>query len=275
MDFLNALLTGLFDVLFLPLRPLGPWPAMIAVSLLTGGLMLAVFRWTSNQAGIRRAKDLIKAHLLEIRLYRDNLGQSFRSQGGVLAANARYFGYAVKPMLVMIVPVMLILVQLDLRFGSRALRVGEEAMVRVRLAHGADPLTLGLEIEAPAAIAVTTPALRIPEAGEIDWRLRPARPGRETLVFRWPGGTAAKSIAVETAPLAVISGKTTSGGWLDRITHPGEKSLPRGGPIASIEIVYPETSLGFFGIRMHWLVAYFGLSILLGLAFKGVFKVEV
>jgi hypothetical protein len=275
MEILNSLLLKLFGLLILPLRPLGPWPTMIFISLLTGFLMLGIFRWTSNQAGIRRAKDRIKAHLLETRLFKDDFGQSLRAQGRVLAANGRYLGYAIKPMLVMLVPVMLLLIQLDVRFGARPLRTGEEALVRVRLAAGADPVALGIELEGPEGVAVTTPALRIADAGEIDWRVRAERPGRHWLVFRWPSGQEKMSFLVDTPALAGVSTKRTAGGFLDRISHPGEEGLPRGGPIEAIEVAYPAQRLPFFGGRIHWLAAYFGLSVLLGFAFKGVFKVEV
>jgi len=275
MEILNALLLKLFGLIILPLRPLGPWPTMIFVSLLTGFLMLGIFRWTSNQAGIRRAKDRIKAHLLEARLFKDDFGQSLRAQGRVLAANGRYIGYALKPMLVMVVPVMLLLVQLDVRFGSRPLRTGEEALVRVRLAPGTDPEAFGLELEAPDGAAVTTPALRIADPGEVDWRIRAEKPGRHEIVLRWPGGQETKSIFIDTPPLAGVSVKRSGGGLIDRLVHPAERGLPRGGPIRAIEVAYPPQRMDFFGGRMHWLVAYFGLSVLLGFAFKGVFKVEI
>lgn len=275
MEILNSLLIKLFGLLILPVRALGPWPTMIFVSLLTGFLMLGIFRWTSNQAGIRRAKDRIKAHLLETRLFKHDFSQSIRAQGRVLAANGRYLGYAIKPMLVMLVPVMLLLVQLDFRFGVRPLRTGEEALVRVRLAPGTDPLTIGFELEAPAGLTPTTPALRIADACEIIWRVRAERPGRHSLLFRWPAGLEEKSCFVDTPALAGVSTKRTAGGFLDRLAHPGEKALPRGGPIEAIEVDYPGQRMGFFGGRMHWLVAYFGLSILLGFASKGIFKVEV
>ncbi len=275
MEILNALLFKLFGLIILPLRPLGPWPTMIFVSLLTGFLMLGIFRGTSNQAGIRRAKDRIKAHLLEARLFKDDFGQSLRAQGRVLAANGRYIGYALKPMLVMVVPVMLLLVQLDVRFGARPLRPGEEALVRVRLAPGTDPVAFGLELEAPDGVTVTTPALRIADPGEVDWRIRAEKSGRREIVLRWQGGRETKSIFIDTPILAGVSVKRTAGGIIDRLAHPAERGLTRSGPIRAIEVVYPSQRMDFFGGRMHWLVAYFGLSILLGFAFKGVFKVEI
>ena len=80
MGLINRLLGSLFDLLFLPFRSLNPWAGMIFISLLTGLLMLLIYRWTSNQAGIRRVKDKIKAHLLELRLYKDNMGVTMKAR---------------------------------------------------------------------------------------------------------------------------------------------------------------------------------------------------
>jgi uncharacterized membrane protein (DUF106 family) len=128
MWFFNSVIGKIFDILFLPFRGLSPWVAMIVVSFLTGLLMLFIFRATSNQEGIRRIKNKIKAHLLELRLYKDSLAQQLTSQGKILSANFKYFSYALKPMLVMVIPVMLILIQLNLWFGSRSLDIGDEAL---------------------------------------------------------------------------------------------------------------------------------------------------
>ena len=61
MGVLNVILEAVFDVLFAPFRSLGPWPGMIFISLATGILMLLIFKKTSNQEGIKRAKNQIKA----------------------------------------------------------------------------------------------------------------------------------------------------------------------------------------------------------------------
>ena len=152
MAFVNALLNGLFDVLLYPFRSLDAWWGMIVVSLLTGLLMLAVFRVTSNQAGIRAAKDRIKAHLLEMRLFKDNFRVSLGAQRQIMTANLKYLGYSAKPLLVMIVPLVLILIQLNFWFGYEPLAVGEPAIVKVRLAAGVDPLKTELSLEAPGSV---------------------------------------------------------------------------------------------------------------------------
>jgi len=57
--------------------------------------------------------------------------------------------------------------------------------------------------------------------------------------------------------------------------HPGEKPLPAAGAVRSIAVAYKSASLPLFGWDVHWLVAFFILSIGFGFAFKGLFHVEV
>jgi uncharacterized membrane protein (DUF106 family) len=275
MAVLDAIFGGLVGLVVLPFRGMNPWLAMIAVSLVTGLLMLAVFRWTSNQAGIKRAKDAIKAHLLELRLYKDSLGQQLRSQGRILAANGRYLIHAVRPMLVMIVPVLLILVQVNLWFGARPLASGESALLKVKLAPGHAPLAMDIVLEAPAGIDVETPALRIEEDREIDWRLRARTEGAFDLTLRIGGTAFTKSVRIGGSRLVKVANLRPGPAFLDRVFNPAEPPLPRALGVESVEFVHPERRLPLLGLRLHWLVAYFALSIVFGFALKGVFKVEM
>jgi uncharacterized membrane protein (DUF106 family) len=271
----NAIIGGLVGLAVLPFGAMNPWVAMIVVSLLTGLLMLAVFRFTSNQEGIRRTKDAIKAHLLELRLYQDSMSQQLRSQGRILAANGRYLLHALKPMLVMIVPVMLILVQLNLWFGSRPLAAGETAILKVKLAAGQTPLASDISLEAPAGIVVETPPLRIEEEREIDWRLRASAAGSYDLTLKLGSSSFTKNIRVGESRLVRISNVRPGSSLIDQIFNPGERPLPGTIPVESVEVSHPERRLPLFGLRLHWLVAFFALSIVFGFALKGVFKVEI
>src|SRR4030043_1188364 len=124
MGLINSIPGNVFALLLPPFRSLNPWAGMAFISLLTGLLMLLIYRLTSNQSGICRVKDKIKAHLLELRLFKDNMGVTMKAQGQILQANFRYLGLNLKPLLVMIVPLILILAQLNLWFGSEPLAVG-------------------------------------------------------------------------------------------------------------------------------------------------------
>ncbi|MGB7296075.1 MAG: hypothetical protein WBC70_10845 [Candidatus Aminicenantales bacterium] len=271
----NTVVGKLFDLVFLPFRSLNPWAGMVFISLLTGLLMLFIYRLTSNQTGIREVKTRIKAHLLELRLYKDNMGVTMSAQGRILRANLRYIALNFKPLLVMIVPLVLILAQLNLWFGSEPLCAGRPAILKVNLAPPATPSDLDIGLEAPPQITVETPALRIDELGEVDWRIRPESPGTFDLTIRAGEQSVRKAVVVGGRPLQKVSTLRVRRSFLDELLYPGEKPLPGEHPVRSVELAYPAQRLGLFGLRVHWLIAYLGLSIIFGFALKRPLGVEI
>jgi uncharacterized membrane protein (DUF106 family) len=275
MGLVNSLLGKLFDLLFLPFRSLNPWVGMAFISLLTGLLMLLIYRWTSNQSGIRRVKDKIKAHLLELRLFKDNMGVTMRAQGQILRANLRYLVLNLRPLLVMIIPLVLILAQLNIWFGSEPLSTDRPAILRVRLQPDVNVMDTEFSLEAPPEIAVETPPLRIEESREVDWRLRPRVSGKFNLSVRAGDRSYLKTITVGGKSLEKISSLKVQKGFLDELLYPGEKALPGDSRIQEIEVVHPAKRLPLFGLNLHWLIAYLGLSIIFGFALKKPFRVEI
>lgn len=275
MGLINAILGNLFDVLFLPFRSLNPWAGMAFISLLTGLLMLLIYRLTSNQSGIRRTKDKIKAHLLELRLFKDNMGVTMRAQGQILRANLRYIALNLKPLLVMIVPLVLILAQLNVWFGSEPLSVGRPAILKVRLQPHVSALGTEFSVESPPEITIETPPLRLEESKEVDWRFRPRAAGRFSLSIRAGETNYLKSVVVNGKRLEKVSSIKVKKSFLRELLYPGEKALSGNGQIQAIEVVHPAKRLPFFGLRLHWLIAYLGLSIIFGFVLKKPFRVEI
>jgi hypothetical protein len=275
MSVINSILNAIFDIFFAPFRGLNPWAAMLAVSLVTGVLMIFVYKLTSNQAGIARTKNLIKAHLLELRLYKDSMSTSFKSYGSILWCNAKYIGHALRPMLVMIIPILLILVQLNAWFAFRSLNEGEQFLLKVKLVEGQSPMQTGLALAPSPAYDIETPALRMEEEREIDWRLRAKVKGLHEIAFTLSDQTIVKTLAVGQRPLTRLSPLKPGRNFFDKAFNPSEPALAKDSPIKSIEVAYPEARLRFLGIGFHWLVAFFILSIIFGFGLKGVFKVEI
>ncbi len=133
----NSLVTSLFDLLFRPLGLMPPLWSLTLVSVATGLIMLVIFGRVSDQGKIRRAKERVQGGLLATRLFRDDLGVFFRVQGRIALDTARYLKHSLKPMAVMIIPVAVILVQLNGRYGLRPLEVGEPALVKIRVSDPA------------------------------------------------------------------------------------------------------------------------------------------
>jgi hypothetical protein len=275
MGIVNLVFGRVVDVILLPFRGASPWFGMAAVSFLTALLMLEVYKLTSNQAAIRRAKDKIKAHLLELRLFKDSMPVTLRAQAAILKANLSYLAANLKPLLVMIVPLVLILAQLSLWFDRAPLRPGEETLVKVGLEEGTDPVSLMMEIEASPGLVITSPAVRIPDEHEVAWRFKATAEGPGRLTLRVGGMALVKSVVVGGKPMTKVSSLASRGSIWKQVLYPGERALAAGTPVRSIEILYPAKSLSVLGFRLHWLVAYLILSIAIGFAFKGVLKVEI
>lgn len=271
----NSVFGKIFDALFYPFRSMSPWVGMIVVSFLTGLLMLFVFKWTSNQTGIRKVKNKIKAHLLELRLYKDSLALSLKAQGNILRCNLRYIGYSAKPMMVMILPLILIIIQLNFWFGYQSLTPNHSALLKVKLKQNKSPMDIPFEIEPPPELTIETPPLRIEEFKEINWRFSAKKEGIHQLSLIVDGETVTKMVSVAQKPLSKISPLKTEQSFIPQVLYPTESPIKDSLPVSSIEIQYPTRNMNFFGWHIHWLIVYFVLSIIFGFAFKGLFKVEI
>jgi len=255
---------------------------MILISVLTALLMLFVFRFTSNQEGIKRVKNKIKAHLLEFWLFKDSLSLSFKAQGNILRYNLKYISYSTKPMLVMIIPLILILMQLNLWFGYEALTPGQEIIFKVKLEEGHNPLDIDVALEPSSGFDIQTPPLRIEEEREINWRLKAREKGVHDLTFIVNGQRLIKKLAVAQKRLSKISPLKVKRNFINELVNPGESPIPGDLPIKTIEVKYPAKSMNLFGWNIPrlwkippWLIVYFALSIILGFVLKGIFKVEI
>jgi len=275
MWFFNYSWGKIFESIFFPFRHLNPWWGMIFISLLTGLFMLAVFKYTSNQKGISQVKNKIKAHLLEIRLFKDNFALSLKAQGNILRYNLKYISYSFKPMLVMIIPLILILIQLNLWFGYHSLEPGQKAIVKVKLKKEYNPLDLKLKIDPSPGFRVDSPPLRIEEEKEVNWRIQAKKKGIYSLVIKVDNQSYQKNVAISQNSLTKISPAKVNKNFWAELLYPGEQPLSSDSPLESIEITYSSKKMNLFGLHLHWLIVYFVLSIIFGFGLKGFLKVQI
>jgi len=272
---LNKVLTFLFAVVYEPLKWLGTFWSLVSISCLAGLLLVWVFGKVSNQEAIRRTRDRLSGELLGLRLFKDDLRVFFGMQFQVLVWTFRYLRHSLVPMLILMVPTILILIQLNYRYGLRPLRVGEQAVVKVRM-RDATVLAQGAELTltAPANLKIETDGVRIPELKEICWRVRGVSPGRFDLTVRRGQEQVTKQAAVG-GRLEGVSSLRTGENWLASLLYPGEAPIPQQSAIESIEIRYPELDILILGKHVNWLILFLVLSLALGYAFKGVLGVQI
>ena len=269
---INQGMEMVFSVLLWPFRMLAPIWGLAFVSLLTGIFMVWVFGRVSNQQGISRVRDRIRGNLLGVRLYQHDVPVVLRLQGRILRDTFTYMNHSLVPMLVLLIPMLFILVQLNYSFGFRPLFPGEVTLLKATFS---DPAVLGkeLRLEAPDGIEVETPALRIPVSREAAWRIRVKAPGSHSVKL-WVGDESfEKGIQVgeNWGPISPLRSTHLT----DVLLYHGEGPLPASAQVSSLELAYPPLSIQLLRWEVHWLVFFFVASIVAAFAFKGPMGVKL
>ncbi|MBW1686830.1 MAG: hypothetical protein JRS35_17400 [Deltaproteobacteria bacterium] len=279
MERFNAVTSAVFDVLLAPLGEEHAWFDLVFWSVAGGIVALIVYKYVSNQRGIQRAKNAIKVHLLEIRLFKEDIAQVLGATAKILLKNGLYLGHNMLPLLVMIVPMMTILFQLEAHYAFDPLPVGSVNLLTLKLDTSrpgvpdtATGLAEAVRLEMPAGLSLDAPPVRTAD-GRVVWRFRAERPGDYIVPIQVGDELVEKRIAVGGPPRKVPVLRTKT---LEGFLYPGEPALPGDSAVESVRLRYPDRDLGWLpGGEMGVLATFFGLSILSGFALKGVFGVTL
>lgn len=264
MRFLNLPLNFIADQIMRPWRSFSPWVALVVVSLLTAGVMVLLFRWTSNQAAVRTTRNRLLARTLELLLFRHDMAVSLSACGRILAEDARYLASLLRPMIVGAAPIVLIFVQASGWFEGRPLAVGETAVLEVQLSptHSVESSEVSLKL--PECVRLDSMAVRIPSQNTVAWRLAAVAPGVESIEVQVAGRVEPKSVAVGPDFVRVSPHRPAAGFWSE-FWNPKEPPLPAGTPIAGIEVHYPPRVLSIGLHDIPWTVAALVLMMGFGL----------
>ncbi len=147
--------------------------------------MVWTFGRVSNQEAIRAIRERMRANLLAIRLFNEDLAVFFLLQGRIIVATFSYIKHSLLPLSVTIVPVILILIQLSYRYSFRPIREGEQVLVKVSVVDESQlSEPMGISLIVGEGYAVETPGVRIPSEREISWRIVGRNPGRYQMKLR-------------------------------------------------------------------------------------------
>lgn len=243
------------------------------LSFIAGILLLLLYGKVSNQQGLKRVKDKIYSYLLESVLFRHEIGTALRAQGRMFGLAAVYLGYALPAILVLAVPCIFLLGQINLWFGYFPLAPGSETVLTARLFDQSRLSDLQLQLS--PQLEPITPALRIAEQQTVQWRLRKIETGEGQITVQL--GEAGKPyslpvIATDSAG-AVPTGRYSDWWW--GLLYPGQESLSRSSGIRELYLLYPERDYSLLGVRMHWIFIFLIVSIVAGLLGSKFFKVEI
>ena len=275
IDTFNRLETGVFDLVLRPLLFLGVPAALAIIACLAAMLMLWVYLRLSDQEGIRRAKSLIDADIIALSLYRGSPGVLPQILRRLFMRNLAYLRLSLRPLLILFVPFVIMLVQLQGRCAFRPLEIGETALVTVTVA-GEDILKRpgAIVLEGDAGAAVDSPPVRIPALRKVVWRVRAIRNGTHVLKVTAGGKELTKQIVVG-ATRTVLSPSRTAQRFPGGLFRPGEPPLDPSVGVQTVTVAYPEVRLGPGGLHLHWLVWFLLVLAAATLGMKGILGVSL
>src|SRR5450432_923228 len=160
MDVFNAVFNSLLLLFFAAFSWAPPVVGLTVITALVGVGMLWVFRRTSDQTRMKAVKRKVYASLLELRVFADEPAVTWRAQESLFAANFRYMGLALRPALVMSVPLAVLLIHLEAFYGRAPLPVGRETTVTMAMRAPFDSQKPTPQLEAFDGVAVEIPPVR-------------------------------------------------------------------------------------------------------------------
>ena len=287
MTIVNSLLRRVFDAALYPFSGLHPLLGIAVISLIFGVVMLLVFKKTSNQEKLAAVKRKIHAGLFEIRLFNDDFRAILRAQGGILRHNLSYFSLSLVPLAWMIVPLVLVIAQLQFHYGYQGLEPGVQVLVKVEVA-GESPDRPQIQLKAPEGLTVEAGPIWIPPTDpeadqrveprpdhELSWRMSAAEPGDYELELILGEETITKSVRVTDRVVRRSPSRLEKGFW-NQLLYPAEDPLPDS-PIRAIVVTYPAGNAGLEGWEneLTWMLFFFILSIVFAFALRKPLKVTI
>lgn len=241
-----------------------PSVALTVIAIVSGVGMLWVFGKTTHQKGLERARDRMVSAVYEVRLFPDSLVRMWKSIGRLLGWGFGYIGYTLPAILVLAIPLVLMFVHLDIRYGQAPLEAGETTLVKVTLADGVDGSTV--QARPGAGYEITAPPLW--DAGErtVYLRLRVTEPGTHTLVLDTPRGQVEKVISADPAA-SRVSAERRSGleSW---IALGYEPPLEASSGVETITLAHPYREDAWLGIPMPWWIYWLIVSMATAFALR-------
>jgi hypothetical protein len=249
-----------------------PLLLVLAISIVVGLLMVIVFRYTSDQKAIGRAKDRLKAHLLAVRLFQDQLPVVMRAYARILHGTGSYLRLAFTPFVIAILPITFLIVQLDRYFGWVPLLPAQTFLVEARVEDSGAFDEASLQL--PPELSSSAPAVHVPKQKEVVWRVVAERTGQFDIQIAAAGQMVSKQVVVAPG-LARISPLRLRGNFWERMFRSGEPALADNSPVQSIAISYPPRVIDFAWMEWNWIVLFFVVSLIAGFVFKSVLGIQV
>ncbi len=270
---LNVPLNAAGKLLTAPVAAVPGWLSNTVISAVMGVILLVLWKYTSNQDAIGRVKDNIKANMLALRLFKDSISVTLQAQGRAFKGAGGLLFHAIRPLLVVIVPICLIMAQMALWYQARPLLPGEEALVTMQLNGDIESAWPDVSIASMPAADITIDQTRAFSNRQIYWKIKARENGLNNIVFQVDGQQVEKELAIGEGFMRV-SLQRPGWHWLDILENPSEKPFGPDSIVQSISVKYPSR-LSLTSGTNWWIAYFFAASMVFGFIFKPFLKVKI
>ncbi len=275
MDWLYSALLKPFDWMLSLFGSFHPLLVLVLASLFAGVVLLLVFARFSDQEALRTAKDRVRAHLLELRLFGHDPHLVWAAEKNIVRANLLYLRLILKPLVITLPIFAWMLLGLYGWFEFRPLALGEAVVVSAFIAR---PALASVRMTAPdlttdEGLQVETPVLRIDQEHRCDWRIRALQAGEHRLVLSTGTQRVERTVAV-----GVVRRSRVSRSARPRplgVTAGGGDPLPDARAIERVEVDYPRARLTVLGFEVGWVTVFVVLSVAFSFLLKRPFGVTL
>ena len=224
MEFISRIITLILDLLVRPFGPERHTLGLVWLSLLSGAGMALVFRATTDPLKIRAAKNRFRSYIYEMRIYQDSLRAVSVAFYQSLWSNVLYIRAVLPPLLILVIPMILVIAQLDARYGARHLTAGGTTVITLQLKEGADTRGTGVGLTSGPGAAVDAGPVRIPGANEISWRVRVEEKGTHEVALSIDERQYTFRLVAESSHRWI--GRSRGARPFEALLHPGMPPFP-------------------------------------------------
>lgn len=281
METIFYLINRFFDLLWTPFVNTPWYVDFFVISTISALVFLVIFKKTSHQNMIRHYKGIITAHILEIRLYKDQPSLTIKIIFNILKNNMIYLRYTLVPILIIFPIVLIISIQLNSRYGYLPVKKGDAFIIQAVLDN---ILTTDIaksperiRCDSSKGILVETPTMLIESEGSIYWRAKVigSEKGQQYCRITIDG----TDYTFEKKILTFLSKQRFSP---ERRKHNlksllighSEDFIPETFPFKALSINYDRATYPFLLWDIDPIILYFIFTLILGLAFKPFIKVD-
>lgn len=268
---INYAITKMFDVILYPFSFINDFWGILFLSIVSSVVVLVIYKYASSPRLIRRAKNQVKSSILSIRLYKDFWRVILASFAKSLAYTLKYFVLNVGPILFIIPILMPVFAQMDVRYGMQPFEEGKILVVKAKFNRSVEDLDV--QLLANRHVEPVMNPVFIKALNEVNWKLRVVNGGTTALEIKVGDRVVQKALFAGDYR-GTISNKKFSRSQLDHFIYPVESLFPEDSHLEHIYVRHPGKLVSFLGTRIHWIIHYLVLVLIIVLTLRKRFNVE-